>query len=89
MADEDVTAFREAAHALRSSAANVGAGAIFDLCLGWRQTDSAALATEGEARVRVMVDELEKGPARPRRTLRRRAPRGLSGGLQPFGFPSG
>lgn len=60
VADENVTAFREAAHALRSSAANVGAGAIFELCLGWRQTDARALVTEGEDRVRVMVDELEK-----------------------------
>ncbi len=60
VADEDVNAFREAAHALRSSAANVGAGAIFELCLGWRQTDSTALALEGETRVRVMVDELGK-----------------------------
>ena len=32
----DAAAFRDRAHALRSSAAHIGASALFDLCLGWR-----------------------------------------------------
>lgn len=62
-ADEDVTAFREAAHALRSGSANVGATAIFELCLASRQISAAELADDGERRVRAMVEALEQARA--------------------------
>ena len=39
----DTRAFRNQAHALRSSAAHVGALALFDLCLSWRELDDHAL----------------------------------------------
>ena len=39
----DTRAFRDQAHALRSSAAHVGALGLFDLCLGWRELDDHAL----------------------------------------------
>jgi two-component system sensor histidine kinase RpfC len=60
VADEDVTAFRDAAHALRSAAANVGAEAIFELCLSWRQIEAAEVAGEGEHHVRALVEALEQ-----------------------------
>jgi two-component system, sensor histidine kinase RpfC len=39
----DARQFRDQAHALRSSAAHVGALGLFDLCLGWRELDDHAL----------------------------------------------
>ena len=39
----DARAFRDQAHALRSSAAHLGALALFDVCLGWRELDDHAL----------------------------------------------
>jgi len=39
----DTRLFRDQAHALRSSAAHVGALGLFDLCLGWRELDDHAL----------------------------------------------
>jgi two-component system, sensor histidine kinase RpfC len=46
-AERDADTFRDCAHALRSSAAHIGATAIFELCLGWRRTTSAELAEHG------------------------------------------
>jgi two-component system sensor histidine kinase RpfC len=43
----DAEAFRDRAHALRSSAAYLGATAIFDLCLAWRQITPEELAMHG------------------------------------------
>ncbi len=43
----DALIFRDRAHALRSSAAHVGATAVFELCLGWRGIDRAELAERG------------------------------------------
>ena len=39
----DARTFRDQAHALRSSAAHVGALGLFDLCLSWRELDDHAL----------------------------------------------
>lgn len=47
----DARAFRDQAHALRSSAAHLGATAIFQLCLGWRELDDAALMMRGRSEV--------------------------------------
>lgn len=43
----DAATFRDRAHALRSSAAHIGATAVFDLCLAWRAVGSAELAAQG------------------------------------------
>jgi len=46
-AEHDAEAFRDRAHALRSSAAYLGATAIFDLCLSWRRISPEELAEHG------------------------------------------
>jgi two-component system sensor histidine kinase RpfC len=43
----DVMAFREQAHALRSSAANIGAKGIYEMCLAWREISPADLKRHG------------------------------------------
>jgi two-component system sensor histidine kinase RpfC len=43
----DAATFRERAHALRSSAAHVGAVALFELCLGWRGIGPDELVAQG------------------------------------------
>ncbi len=60
VADEDPSAFRERAHALRSGAANVGAARIHRLCLDWRAIDARELALEGERHVRRLETEFHK-----------------------------
>ena len=45
--DVDAAAFRDRAHALRSSAAHLGATALFELCLRWRGIGPDQLAAEG------------------------------------------
>jgi two-component system, sensor histidine kinase RpfC len=47
----DAVAFRDRAHALRSSAAHMGAIALLELCLGWRGIGSADLEGHGAAHV--------------------------------------
>jgi two-component system sensor histidine kinase RpfC len=56
----DADLFRDRAHALRSSAANVGARAIYDLCLAWRHIGEGELATRGAEHVDRLSDELER-----------------------------
>jgi two-component system sensor histidine kinase RpfC len=60
VADEDVQRFRDAAHALRGSAANLGALAIFKTCLALRAITPAQLAAEGDARVNHLVTEIDE-----------------------------
>jgi two-component system sensor histidine kinase RpfC len=60
VAQEDVAAMRDHAHALRSSAAHVGATALFDVLLGWRGLDDAALLARGPAEVQRLRLELER-----------------------------
>jgi two-component system sensor histidine kinase RpfC len=45
--ERDADTFRDCAHALRSSAAHIGATAIFELCLAWRRITPAELAEHG------------------------------------------
>ena len=59
VAEEDVQAFREQVHALRSCAANVGAQNMFQMCLAWREIGARELALEGETYMRRLVDEFE------------------------------
>ena len=42
-AEGNARIFRDQAHALRSSAAHVGATGLFELCLSWRELDDHAL----------------------------------------------
>jgi two-component system, sensor histidine kinase RpfC len=49
VADEDIQRFRDAAHALRGSAANLGAAKIFEACHALRTTTSSQLAIDGDA----------------------------------------
>ena len=51
---------RDQAHALRSSAAYLGATALFELCLGWRDLDDGALAARGKGEMVRMRRELER-----------------------------
>jgi len=56
----DARAFRDQAHALRSSAAHVGGRAIFDLCLSWRGIDDAALLMRGRAELARLREEFDR-----------------------------
>ena len=60
VADQDVHGFRDHAHALRSCAANVGAQAVYKLCLDLRAIDAHDLAVQGEIHVRELEVEFER-----------------------------
>ena len=55
----DEEAFRDLAHALRSCAANVGAQALYKLCLSWRVIERAEIETEGTAHMQAVRTEWE------------------------------
>lgn len=59
-AQGDTRRFRDKLHALRSSAANVGARAIDEMCFDWRQISSAELLAHGEEYVRRVEIEFER-----------------------------
>jgi len=56
----DVATFRDRAHALRSSAAHIGARALFELCLGWRGIGAAELAAQGTGHTARLEIEFER-----------------------------
>ncbi len=56
----DSRAFRDVAHALRSSAAHIGAQALFNHCLSWRKLDDHALVMRGMQEVTRARQELER-----------------------------
>lgn len=56
----DAHAFRQHAHALRSSAAHMGGVGVFELCLSWRGLDDAALLMRGRAELLRLHEELAK-----------------------------
>ncbi|NBJ11131.1 ATP-binding protein [Microvirga arsenatis] len=56
----DVYAFRSDLHALQSTAANIGAKAVYQLCLDWRGTTSDELAEYGLKRVEQLANEVEQ-----------------------------
>lgn len=60
LAAGNTRAFRDQAHALRSSAAHVGGKALFDLCLSWRELDDAALLMRGRAELARLEQEFTK-----------------------------
>lgn len=51
---------RDAAHALRSSAAHIGAVGLFELCLSWRDLDDATLERRAEIEVAALRRELAR-----------------------------
>jgi two-component system, sensor histidine kinase RpfC len=55
----DSVAFRDIAHSLRSSAANVGARRMFALCLDWRNISTEEVARDGDQRISQLLAELE------------------------------
>jgi len=71
VADNDAEAFRDLVHALRSSAANIGAVGVYELSLALRGVDDAELAASGvehvaalrEAFARVRAALAERGSA--------------------------
>jgi two-component system sensor histidine kinase RpfC len=56
----DAAAFRDRAHALRSSAAHLGATAMFGLCLEWRGVGADDLAAEGGAYAMRLRSEFQR-----------------------------
>ncbi|SNY90135.1 two-component system, sensor histidine kinase RpfC [Cohaesibacter sp. ES.047] len=56
--DCDDAEFRDRAHALRSAAANVGAQAVFRLCLSWRHMSAAELHEEGGDHVLELANDM-------------------------------
>lgn len=62
-ADEDVQRFRDAAHALRGSAANLGASMVFNTCLALRAITPRQLAVEGDAQVNQLIRQTEESVA--------------------------
>jgi two-component system, sensor histidine kinase RpfC len=60
VAANDVEAFRDRAHALRSGAANIGARNMYKICLSWRNIGQRELASDGEAHVRKLQTEFEE-----------------------------
>ena len=56
----DVATFRDRAHALRSSAAHLGARALFELCLGWRGIGATELAAQGIDHTARLKTEFER-----------------------------
>ena len=55
-----VRELRDEAHALRSSAAYLGATALFELCLGWRDLDDDSLAARGKGEMVRLRRELDR-----------------------------
>ncbi len=58
--ERDVPQFRAKVHALRSGATSIGAKALYDLCLQWRQINLAELAEHGARYVDRLAAELER-----------------------------
>jgi two-component system, sensor histidine kinase RpfC len=59
-AARDAVTFRDRAHALRSSAAHLGATAIYELCLAWRGIGPAELAAHGPSQTMRLKAEFER-----------------------------
>jgi len=57
---KDIHAFRDTTHALRSSAAYVGARALSQLCLDWRGMTPEELHRDGDSYVRRLRSEVER-----------------------------
>ncbi len=60
VAEENLPKFQDRVHALRSCSANVGAKAIYHLCLSWREIDAYDLAVRGEDHMKALEAEFAK-----------------------------
>jgi two-component system sensor histidine kinase RpfC len=60
VANHDLDAFRDHAHALRSAAANIGARKIYKMCLGWRQIGARELEAQGKDHLRKLEAEFAR-----------------------------
>jgi two-component system sensor histidine kinase RpfC len=63
VAQQDVDGFRDHAHALRSCAANVGAQAVYKMCLDLRAIEPQELAADGARHVRELEAHFERARA--------------------------
>ena len=57
---EDAKAVRDTAHALRSSAAYIGAKRLVDLCLGWRGVTPTEVQRDGLANLKQLRTEVDR-----------------------------
>jgi two-component system, sensor histidine kinase RpfC len=57
--EENVQRFRDAAHALRGSAANLGAAKVFESCMALRAITPSQLALDGEEKVTRLVSDVD------------------------------
>lgn len=69
----DVRAWREAAHALKSMAAHIGARALWTRTREWRNLDDHALQMRAAAEARAIADEFARARAALQKYLRSRA----------------
>jgi two-component system sensor histidine kinase RpfC len=60
VADGNARAFQDSVHALRSSAANIGALEIFKMCLAWREASPRDLAANGEEYLFLIRNEFDR-----------------------------
>jgi two-component system sensor histidine kinase RpfC len=60
IAEGDARTFQDSIHALRSSAANIGALEIFKMCLAWREASPRDLASNGEQYLFLVRGEFER-----------------------------
>jgi two-component system sensor histidine kinase RpfC len=60
VAEDNLPKFQDGIHALRSCSANVGAKAIYNLCLSWRDVDAYDLAVRGEEHMKELEAEFAK-----------------------------
>jgi two-component system sensor histidine kinase RpfC len=67
----DAVAFQDILHALRSSAANIGASRLFTLALEWRQCSQDDLARSGDQRMALLRASFAEADAALRGWLRR------------------
>ncbi len=58
--NNDLQAFRDQVHALRSSAANIGARQIYKMCLAWRHIGTRELEALGKDHVRKLEAEFSR-----------------------------
>lgn len=63
VADGDARAFRDAAHALKSSSAHIGAQTVFEACVGLRHLDDHALLMRAATELARLEAEIERARA--------------------------
>jgi len=88
-AEGNAELFRDRAHALRSGAANIGAQAVYEMCLGWRQIGAGELAANGAMHIKKLGEELDRvGVALAAHVASPRAAGPHSGAVTPLSRPA-